>query len=546
MKNPTLALSWAYWRRGLPALPCAVAGVLLAFGSLVLLALAGGVSERVVAGFDIYVFAITSPIYVCVVFSAIGEQKSTYSLPVSSRQLVITALANGALMMLGSVSLTVVFFNLLLDAGWAFWRPAMDSVLVLIWCYALTVAIPWESIRAGIVWIVAALFGASHVAYMSWALTQAGGASEFGDLSHTWEQVTPLQLAITIAAGLVGLLLANQATHRIRRGDSILQPVARGLQLAADSLQWSLPHQRTGPSAERWKEWSEKGIVLPALTAVAGIVLVIWFSTSLVNGQQAIDVVPAFTLMLLGANFLLGGFMGQCGGSFKITTFKATRPLSDTQLADGILSNVACSVGLTWTLWFPLVVLAIIAFRLTGQPIPGYAHPIFGGAGVASAVVPLLTTYGITLLLGWTLASLGAAMYLIPRWVFSTIFVGGINVPVWSGFLAMAVLPRDVAVPILNSLVWIVAGATIIGFVGIVVGALVLGLISWKRCLLAALLNIAGAGALAVSMSSLPAEMRPELIEVGSLRGLGLILCCTAPGAALAAIPLAVWSTRHR
>ena len=543
MNHPAIALSWGFWRRGFAILASVVAGALAIPSLLLYLNSTMGTETEVLNGFDVYIFAIVSPFFVCCAFFAVGDPRGSYTLPIATRSLVACSLLNGAIMVVGCVGVTVLFLKLSFGVDFAFWRPSIDGVVALIWCYALAATVTWDPIRSGIVWILATLLAVSHMLFLS---PHPADGSTFWDLGASWRTIQATQLIPTILFGIAGIALGLHITHRARRGEPPLTAVWQWMRTLVDRLNWGSPRHSTPRNAELWREWCEKGIALPVMAGVLGVAITGWFLTGLINGSQAVQMIPGFTLILLGSNFLLGGYLGHCGAKFDIPTFKATRPLSDTELADGILINVAKSVVLSWSIWFATMPMALVALNLSGRSIPSHAETIFGTAGLLPAIAPFVGVYLVTAFAGWAVASVGASLYLVRRWLFGAIMLLGICTPIWTAMLAAMVLPRHLVRPVASGIWWGLSTAAVLGVIWVFWYAWRLGLIRARRCGIAATIALVTAGAAVATLEfRFSKPLTTQFLEAPFLIAV-LGLAALTPSLALGAAPLAMWWNRHR
>ena len=120
MNHPAIALSWGFWRRGFAILASVVAGALAIPSLLLYLNSTMGTETEVLNGFDVYIFAIVSPFFVCCAFFAVGDPRGSYTLPIATRSLVACSLLNGAIMVVGCVGVTVLFLKLSFGVDFAF------------------------------------------------------------------------------------------------------------------------------------------------------------------------------------------------------------------------------------------------------------------------------------------------------------------------------------------------------------------------------------------------------------------------------------------
>jgi hypothetical protein len=279
-------------------------------------------------------------------FAVQGSASRLYAFPISTASLVawhlIPAMAALALESLVSTAL----LNAIFDLRWPLWGPALFAAVAV----AVFRAALWLTEKSG--WVVVAITFVTAV--LGVGFNSRYGAA-FSRPSHYWETVTPVEILIMIAAGLVAYYVAILGVARNRCGQP---PYSLGIVAWASRLFDSAPQTgrpfRTAVQAQLWFEWRRKGWAMPA-AVVCGLCmgLGLW----LIGSR---DLKPLFDGFVGGGALLsllallAGLIMGNCGVSdsdFEMRNFLATRPISSTDLARTILKTAAKSVFVAWVIW---------------------------------------------------------------------------------------------------------------------------------------------------------------------------------------------------
>ncbi len=201
---------------------------------------------------------------------------------------------------------------------------------------------------------------------------------------------------------------------------------------------------RSAPAAQFWAEWRPRGLVVPGIAAA---IIAIPTIVILVGGGAAND---EFEAMLGGALFMgplfsgifVGAFIGnRQGRKDSFTTFMATRPLNDSQLAFIVLRAAATSI---LAVWLVLVTGALVS--IFGSAALGHHSAALDALKqqLASmpALVPPLAVAG-SLWLSYASCAWTTTIMLTGRqWVFSTV-----NLVFWGGVILVFVLGRFGLVP---------------------------------------------------------------------------------------------------
>ncbi len=413
-RSPARAITWEFWRRGTAWFIAGNIAVALACTSImysILISRTGfsyaSLHEELDKGLMAFVF--WPPVVLSV--AAWRALRVHYARPVSTGKLVALSMANGAaatLLMFGTMTLSM---RVLFGAEWPFFIPALISVTF----YLLTQSVAWAAVSSrflalsGVALAIGLGAGISSDYLLSLLEPQRGG------VTPEW---VPWLAVVTVAG--VSALLAVRSVACDRRGDArIIARFQRAWVFAsAVCSEWTAlirrrsdfpRHFRSAGAAQFWVEWRTKGqwIVYGVGVVMCGLGVMLngkdpWEAEGAVDGVSAI-----FALMLPMKGLLLGSDSGR----LCLKDFRATRPLSDRQLAGAVLKNVAVVSFLGMLLW----VIGAIAIswywktpmwdRLQGEWKPGLANFLDceGGWFIAALSV-------------WTVLAVAASLAMARSW----------------------------------------------------------------------------------------------------------------------------------
>jgi hypothetical protein len=544
MRNPAVALTWEFWRRGGPYAAFTVACIVGGIG-LMLFNFPTDRLGHALHGFHFVFYATTTPFIVFSVFIGVGDPQHRHLLPLSTTFQLGWTLANGAVMILLSFGLTTLFINVMCDFNGPFWRPALVAIVLFIWCCVVASNIRTENpIRTGAVLIAAALFAMLDVGWLT-------NRYELDPLDPN--NTTPLSLSLIefltlILVGAAGIACGVRVTSRSRRGERPLTVVVwKSLYGLWYGSRTSERRHSTPEAAESWREWREKGLVLPVVATVAGLATILLCLTGAVNAGQAPGVIGGFSSMILMFSFLFGGYLGCCGTKFDVPPFKATRPLTDTQLADGILINVAKTVTLTCTVWAIAMASAVGAVVLVrGRSIPSHAGLLFGSEGLALAIAAFAGAFVVALVAGWSVCSVGASLFALRKNLMSAMFLIVFTMPIWNVILVLSLVPEQFQERVMLGIWWFSAIVALAGVLFVFTVALRVKRVSVKRCVYANAITLV---TFVVFCCMIAYETKTSpLTEIAKqpLSGVMLLLVAMAPSFATVAAPVAIWWNRHR
>lgn len=201
---------------------------------------------------------------------------------------------------------------------------------------------------------------------------------------------------------------------------------------------------RSALAAQFWAEWRPRGLVLPsiaaAIIAIPTIVLLV--------GRDAVN--DEFEAMLGGTLFMgplfcgifVGAFIGnRQGAKDSFTTFMATRPLSDSQLAFVVLRAATKSIMVVW-----LVLVTGAAVSILGSAALGHHSAALDALKEQLTAMPVwappLLVVG-SLWLAYAICSWTATLMLTGRqWLFSVV-----NLVFWGGIIGVFILGNFRLIP---------------------------------------------------------------------------------------------------
>jgi hypothetical protein len=145
----------------------------------------------------------------------------------------------------------------------------------------------------------------------------------------------------------------------------------------------------TPQQAQYWLEWRQKGWVMPGATAFGVLFgILLWLFVSR-NANDLLEGVAAGGMMLPAVGIIAGLLIGNVGAndsSFEMGQFRATRPLTSTEMAWSLLQVSAKSVLAGWAIWVVTLVTTVVVLYLAGANI-NYFNPAAATIFVPAALV---------------------------------------------------------------------------------------------------------------------------------------------------------------
>jgi flagellar biosynthesis protein FliQ len=367
---------------------------------------------------------------------------------------------------------------------------------------------------------------------------------------QSWEILLGVLLAVMSLAGCAAAVIAVEMQ---RRGGG------RGWSRPRTVFD-SIPHaifqpRRAFKSAQQalfWLEWRRNGLILP-FTVVLTLALIVG-PVSRINGHgheetlwtvQWLAILPILLAVPIGKGIAKPDFWSL---DLAMSSFMATRPVSDGQIIIAKMKAAACSTLLAWIvllavtpLWLCLAAdtrdLRSIAdnFRLIYSPISQWTIPIL------MLFIAILLTWAFMVNSIWIGLSGRTGLFYSLTSVGMTVFIGGLILIGWC--VDHPNQRGNIIVTLVPYVPWILATL----FTGkIVAAASVLVTVHRARVMSGRTINTCLCVWIAVT-SCLAATawlISPQVIWLRDLLVLALIL--VAPLARLGASPLAIAQNRHR
>ena len=343
-----------------------------------------------------FVLVQFSMIYLAVaIYGAQDKISRLYTVPASAATLVAWRMLPAmALIALGSLLVTSVL-NELFPINWPLWGPA----LVLSVAFAAIQAIVWLTEKS--LWIVAAIVFA-YGAIVLWFKSRYGPL--LGQPTHSWAEVTPGEVLTMLTAALAAYGVAVVGVARNRRGEPPLSlGIVAWLERKFDRAPATYPPLSSPIRAQSWFEWKHKGWAMPAGAAFGVLIfLAFWLAISR-------DAKELFQGLLAGGGMLsvLGtvgalttGLTGANDRKPTISTFLATRPMTDGQLAAIIVNTAARSVVLAWSIWAATVLMFYLLLSSTGYLTNPQLPKSLGLWYFPTTIVSMWTVVGVGLSIG--------------------------------------------------------------------------------------------------------------------------------------------------
>jgi len=354
--SPQFAIGWEFWRRhrwGVRALGAYLA--LLAIVRVVIMARGTRVTFESETSFAlIVVVPITvSCLYLLSVFTYglsgdLAARQSMYparvfALPLSTAALVNWPMLYGVAAMVGLWVLTRLLTVWPSDMTIPWVWPAVLGAALVMWTQALT-WMPYGMRGVRVIVAVLVLWFIDAIVLLALHFK----AAEWVIVAITAPQI-PLAYAV-----------ARVALARARRGVVPAWRVPDVSRLAAPTAGFGRDSHGSAVRAQRWYEWRRHGKTLPAWVAIIlPLELVILWAAGTSTALVIVTALGALATPIVVAIFAAVG-MGSTGASrdsYGLSSFVATRPLTDVQL---LAAKMAMTVRSTLTAWV-LVALAVPA-----------------------------------------------------------------------------------------------------------------------------------------------------------------------------------------
>ena len=194
-----------------------------------------------------------------------------------------------------------------------------------------------------------------------------------GQPDRLWTHVTWPKALTMLSVAAMSFAVGIYAVGRNRRGEPPLSVgIVAWFEKLLDGSAAPSASFRTPQQAQYWAEWRQKGWIMPG-EAIFGVVfgLLIWLLASR-HAKDLLEGVAAGGMMLPAVGIIAGLLIGNVGhndSSFEMAQFRATRPLTSTELAWSLLKVSAKSVLAGWIVWVATLVVTVVALYLIGANV---------------------------------------------------------------------------------------------------------------------------------------------------------------------------------
>ena len=447
MSAITATLAWEFWNlarfRMLSAL-IGVATMNVLFYQLVSLVIspAPGLPESAQANLFVAVFFVDVVLIVIVLLrsrdadspNGMALDTRAFLLPLRTWQLVLAKMffmvvAAGVLWVAVSTVTLTVTSSALTGEIWPMLGPALVAAIFT----AIGLAIFWLPLQPKLLkWAVAFVMLMGPMFWTGDRFTR----NPVDQATQIWSSVAAAELATLVGFLLAAYGIAVFGTVQARRGATL---GFSNLGEIADTLthRWRRTVSgtfRSPATAQVWFEWRQKGWTVPLIVACLLV------GAAILMGRHGEDsVLRALSVLLVGLLFYvplmigcLTGGLSQSSRDVSIDLFRASRPLSDTGLANAALKAGTLSFFATWA-------VAVV----TSTAILGVVDLLGDGGQLERG---WLMVKGIAEHVGWIDAALGLIAVLIVSWanmtLVASIFLTGRNKVV----AALVVIPYTLGV----------------------------------------------------------------------------------------------------
>ena len=381
---------------------------------------------------------------------------------VLSKMLFPVAAAGALWVAISALTLAVASSGATIE-GWPMLGPALAASTLTAW----GLAVFWLPLRPRP--LKSLVVTAVLVGLMVWTVLRFDDDGAVGGI-RLWTSVTPQELATFAVLLLAAYATAVFGTIRARRGGTVgFSNLAVVLEEALSRL-WR--RGADGPfsspaAAQVWFEWRQKGWVIPSCVGCGLIATAVMAG----RGGNADAVLPALSKVLLMvlcvAPPMVGCLIGRFSPSSReasIDLFRASRPMSDTALANAILKVGALSLAVTWA-----VALATVAAILGVLDLLGNGGQLERGRAMVQALAESAGRTDVALglagllVVSWANMALVAVVFLVGR---NSVVLGLFLLPYVLGLgvlIFQRTLPSEVISTLLGAASWALgAGALVL------------------------------------------------------------------------------------
>ena len=533
MKSIPLALTWEFWRQASSSLAATVACLL----GLLAFCYGGGQSgtfrlsdPATIAALQLFGFIFVTTGLSAAICRSSGSPQFRFTLPVSTHTSILIPMINGAIATaIGYLTIALVV-NWMFDAQWTLLKPTITAVSMITLCQA----VGWTS---GVSANLRGLLDACFCALLGIGVAALNEPNSREAFDPAWHRLRPLDVTLAVYVSLFAYVLAFIALSRARRGQLISMSIIGRVLLTKLELRFSPGVSGPSPmSAELWSDWAARGRLTLAGPLLIAITMCGFFLSGRFKWDSALDAIIGMTwLQAVIGSVLLGLFIGHVGERFDFHEFTATRPLSDSQLADVKLLNALRNVCLIWIVWAAGVVIMVACLTLVRQGPQSSSNFLPFETTRFDAIVILV----MMLLCSWTLTSLAVSIAILRPWLVRTVFYAIALLP-GLPFAFQYFFP-EAGNEISLASAWGWMCLTIGGTLALYATALRLRLITVKRIAVVGLAY----GLVCAAGLSLAGFQSPRDISLSLTAGF-VLSSCILPFVCLAAVPVAIWWNRHR
>lgn len=475
----------------------------------------------------------------------VTQVRPLYVLPMTNRRIVNGQLACGMLAIAGLHLFTVVFYRIVFGATVPFWGP------LLMMCPAVVVAAGLAALLVDFRWwrpfvVAVAVFG----------MVRLSGLRELTLYAIPWVSLPPsgwltptvVEVFSIVILAAIGYQLALQGVERDRCGElrswpdleTLLNSFAARLSRFWRSPVASDPY-RSGTSAQFWFEWWQKGLVLPIIAAcIYGISLIGAYDRPHQWLSGLVRALPMIFGLLLTVAGLIVGLVNIGRKGMVISEYRATRPLTDAQLAYAVLKAALASV-LTTALVLGIFAVIVIVWSWVRFPASFVVSQVFAQRGSEPGAIdafPASSELAVALAVGWCLLGLGASLAMAGRgWVMALPMVLVIGAFLTGPLLARLPLSVQALDLLLRTAGWTALACLVFGTIA-----------AYAVAIRRRIIGVGGAwigGVIALAAMALLSIFSNSIVET-RLNAWAMVAFAVLLAAPLATAPLALSWNRHR
>jgi hypothetical protein len=292
------------------------------------------------------------------IYTAHGTPHRLYPLPATTWSLVVWRLAPSMIAVAAMHVAVTSILNAFFDLQWPLWGPALFLAAAAACMQgALWVAGPTQ---LGQVVAMSGLGAALGI----WIKTRFGRFT--APPEHVWAELTAAETLTMALAAVGGFIMAYEGAMRERRGDAwtglrFIEWLDRLRGIRGANRMNSV---RSAQHAQFSYEWLQKGSLLPAVMIIVPLFAAVFCLAG--PPQLSLADLPHLALgcgWLLPLGGLIAGFIfGRCSRAAdnRMGSFQASRPVTNTVLANAVLKSMVRSVLVTFGIWLAILATTLI------------------------------------------------------------------------------------------------------------------------------------------------------------------------------------------